>query len=140
MFFSCDTLIDSKKDNIKEEKQKIVNLYHKWSQKLIAQDYDGALSLVVPGSNGEGMTNVAKEAWDKGGQHYFTFTYVQAELDEEDLKRNYGRAKGNLIFYQYNRAWGKSEYELGFYSSCRKIANQWKIDGCNSNLEVDWWR
>jgi len=126
--------------SLESEMEKIVNTYYQYTQKLIAQDYDGALALCIPGSNAEGHLFVCKDGWDKGGQCYTDFYYVEAELDEEMLSRNYGSARGNCILFDYNRSSGSSEFDLGFYSSCRKINGQWKIDGINSNLEVDWWR
>ena len=49
-----DTLIPIDDPTIlSEERQAIGETYNQWSNALIAQDYDQAMSLVVPGSNGE---------------------------------------------------------------------------------------
>lgn len=125
-------------DIIAIEMQKIQNVYLDFTTKMIAQDYEGALSLTVPGSNGEGMINVAKKQWDDGWQYYFDFGPVEAWLTEEWLEKNYAEAVGNVEFVQH-RLSQYSKYELGFYSSIRKIDDNWKIDGVNTNLEVDWW-
>lgn len=139
--FSCGedtTQEETNDDSFEQETREIVRLYCAWSDRLLAQDYEGALALVVPGSNGEGATNVVKESWDLGFQDYVIFTYVEHDVNEDDIARNEGRAKGNFQAIQS----GNGIYEeqnAGFYSSCRKISGQWKIEGLNWNNEEDWW-
>ncbi|MEK6834654.1 MAG: hypothetical protein AABX61_00125 [Nanoarchaeota archaeon] len=135
-----EDVVGVKENTLEVERSKIVNTYFSWSNKLIAQDYAGALSYCVPGSNGEGRTQVHKSHWDRGEQSYDDITHVEAWLDEEDLSRNYGEAVGNTTYYQYSRTAGSVEYKLGFYSSVRKIDGKWKIDGINSNNDPDWWK
>jgi len=120
-----------------EETREIVKTYCKWGERLLAQDYEGAMALVIPGLNGEGATNVAKAAWDRGNQHYFNFTYVEHDVSEDELSKNQGRALGNYEFIQSGNGY-HYVYDLGFYSSCRNISGQWRIEGFNSNLDVDW--
>lgn len=126
--------------NLGVEIQKIESAYRSWSNKLIAQDYEGALSLCVPGGNAYNATKVHKGFWDKGWQHYHGITYVEGRLDEEMLSNNSGEAVGNLTYYQYHPSQGLTEFKNGFYSGVIKISGQWKIDGINSNLNQDWWR
>lgn len=126
--------------SIESEKNKIINTYYLYSQKLIAQDYEGALALTIPGSNAEGRLEVCNNMWADGCQSYTDFTEVEIELDSDMLDRNYGRAKGNCILFDYCKTYGSTEYKVGFYSDCWKIDGQWKIDGINSNMDADWWR
>jgi len=124
---------------LETERKKIVELYHQYSQKLIAQDYEGALALSILGSDGEGRLNFCKDNfWDKGCQSYTDFYYVEVELDG----LNYGYTKGNckIVDYCGNNSSGNYEWRFGFDSSCRKIDGKWKIDAINSDYEVDWWR
>lgn len=135
-----ESIVGEKEDPLKVERDKIVNTYYSWSNRLIAQDYAGALSYCVPGSNGEGRTRVHKQTWDKGGQSYDDLSSVEAWLTEENFSRNYGEAVGNTIYYQYVPSEGFVEYKNGFYSSARKIDGKWKIDGFNGNESLDWWK
>ncbi len=131
---------DTQENNLEIERGKIVDTYYSWSNRLIAQDYAGALSYCVPGSGAEGETRVHKQTWDKGGQSYDDLSSVEAWLTDEYLLRNYGEAVGNTIYYQYVPSEGFVKYEKGFYSSARKIDGKWKIDGFNNSEEVDWWK
>ena len=117
-----------------------MNTYRSWSTRLIARDFNGAISYCIPGSDAEGRTRVHSRTWDKGGQSYDDITYVEAWLEEEWLSRGYGEAVGNTTYYQFVPSEGSVRYYHGFYSSTRKISGQWKIDGINSNSDPDWWR
>jgi hypothetical protein len=128
-----------KESPLKVESAKIVDSYKSWSNKLISQDYSGATSYCVPGSDGAGRTNVHKARWDRGEQSYDDITYVEAWLDEEGLSRGYGEAVGNTTYYQ-RASFGSVEYNWGFYSSARKINGRWKIDGFNSKYDPNWWK
>ena len=134
-----DEIVTAEEDVLKIERDKIVNTYRSWSNRLIAQDYSGALSYCVPSSNGEGRTKVHKSHWDRGEQSYDDIREVEAWLTEEDLSSNYGEAVGNTRYYQRSSS-GYVEYKWGFYSSLRKIDGKWKIDGINSSYAPDWWK
>lgn len=142
VFASCskDDEPTSTGPDLGAERRAIESAYQAWSNALIAQDYSKAISLTVPGGNGYNRTNRLKERWDDGWQEYDDIEYVEAWLDEEDLAKGYGEAVGNLQHFQYKPSVGSQTSRHGFYSSCRKIDGQWKINGINSNEEVDWWR
>ena len=129
-----------RESNLNPEIIKIESAYRSWTNKLIAQDYEGALAFCVPGGNAYNATHLHKEFWDQGWQHYHRIDYIEGMLDQEMLSNNSGEARGNLTYYQYHPSQGFSDKKNGFYSGVVKINGQWKIDGINSNLRQDWWR
>jgi len=134
-----ENITGGKGNTLEVERDKIVSSYRSWSNRLIAQDFSGALSYCVPSSDGTGRTRVHKSNWDRGEQSYDDITYVEAWLTEEDLSRGYGEAVGNTTYYQRAPS-GAVEYKWGFYSSARRIDGSWKIDGFNSHYDPNWWK
>lgn len=144
LIFSCgkkDSIVSpNEKSSLSAEIKKIESAYNSWSNRLIAQNYQGALFYCVPGGNAYNNTKIHKQMWDSGGQSYYRITSVEGLLDEELLSNNEGEARGNLNYYQYHPSQGEVEFQLGFYSGVVKIDGQWKIDGINSNLKQNWWK
>lgn len=134
-----EVVVKEEVNTYKTECQKIANVYYSWSERLIAQDFQGAMSYCVPGSNCEGRTKVHKDTWDRSGQSYDEVSNINVQLIEDDLPYNSSGVLGNTTYYQFVPGEGDVEYKFGFSSSVRKIGGQWKIDGINSNHEPNWW-
>lgn len=143
IIFGCGNSDDSPTGNnqvdYNAQKQEIYRLYHLWSEKLKLQDYNGAISLTTPGAGASRFTQTAKEAWDRGGTHYWEFSFIQANWNAGYAEIGYSEVYGNVVFYQYNSSFGELIDSMGFASKCQRIGNEWKIDTFRWDYELYWW-
>lgn len=113
---------DSNTNNLVEiEKQKIVNTYLQWSQRLIAQNYEGAIALIEKDSAAVYDMNYLKGYWDDGEAAYYSFSNVQAIIDQP-LRYGMGWAQGDATIVTASRTLTKK-----FTSSCIRENSQWLI-------------
>jgi len=131
---------NSTPDPTEEIKNRVEKLYTDWARFSRLHAYSSMLSLVVPNSNFEGMSNTCNEQWGRGEEFYYVFTSVEVDYVSQDpIEMN---VHGNWEMHQ-----GPSVpvYKGGFYSNAWPIdgefeGHNWKLDGMNMNLDENWWK
>ena len=106
---------------IEIEKQKIVNTYLQFSQRVISKDYEGALALIEKNSAAISDLKNMKYKWDDGKTAYYSFFNIQSIIDQP-LLYGMGWAQGDVTIVL-----DQEEYHKKFTSSCIRENSQWLI-------------